>query len=109
MLLGGTKLGMHPIQTNPQYFIDHHRQIAHATKHLYNAEHASKPMLARERAMFSVGKMSCRVPDICAVDLLGILSTCCGFEFPSEQWNRAGVFWRKGAPMQGVPVGEVLR
>jgi hypothetical protein len=51
MLLGGTKLGMHPIQTNPQYFIDHHRQIAHAAKHLYNAEHASKPMLARERTL----------------------------------------------------------
>ncbi len=51
MFLGGTKLGMHPIQTNPQYFVDHHRQIPHATKHLYNAEHASKPMLVRERTL----------------------------------------------------------
>ena len=27
-------------------------------------------------AMFFVGKMSCRVPDICSVSLLGILSAC---------------------------------
>jgi hypothetical protein len=51
MLLGGTKLGMHPIQTNPQYFVDHHRQIAHAAKHLHDAEHASEPMLARKRTL----------------------------------------------------------
>ena len=51
MLLGGAKLGMHPIQTNPQYFVDHHRQIAHATEHLHNAEHVSKPMLTRKRTL----------------------------------------------------------
>ena len=51
MLLGGTKLGMHPIQTNPQYSVDHHRQIAHAAKHMHDAEHASKPMLARKRTL----------------------------------------------------------
>jgi hypothetical protein len=55
MLLGGAKLNLHSIQTNPQYIVDHHRQIAHATEHLHNdewiTEHASKPMLTRKRTL----------------------------------------------------------